>query len=144
MNFLEKIARSWWVLLSFIIFLNGFGFIYISVKYNNKNWLLEGIMYELPWFLYFIVFAYFGTPIGLNPSFLIIVLAVLLLFVSVIRSIWVAVKLADVYDNEEKYTIQSTDLNKQKVNQENDNSKTTVGCCLCLIVIFIFFLIVVL
>ena len=52
MNLTEKIKNSWWVILSFIIFLNGLGFMYIGFKHNNRNWILEGITYEFPWFFY--------------------------------------------------------------------------------------------
>lgn len=143
MNTLEKIKRSWWVLLSFIFFLNGFGFIYIGSKHSNRNWILEGIIYELPWFLYFIIYRIYGAPVGMNTTGTFIFLAVVLMFVSIIRSVWVAVKLGDVYDNEEKYTIQSTVLTKQNVKKTND-SNSSIGCCLCIIVIFIVFMIMIL
>ena len=142
MNVLGKIKRSWWVLLSFIMFINGFGFIYIAIKYNNKNWLLEGIIYEVPWFLYLLYVAIFGVPLlKINPASGMAVIAILLLFVSIIRSVWVAVKLADVYDNEEKYTIQTTQLTK-KTNKATDSKKSTIGCCVCIIVLFIIFAII--
>lgn len=140
MNTIDKIIRSWWVIISLIFFLNGFGFIYIGSKHNNRNWILEGIIYEIPWFLYFIIFGIYGTPAGFNVTATFIVLALILQFISIIRSIWVAVKLADVYDNEEKYTIQPTLITKQ-TNKKNDDSNTTAGCCLCLAIIFIIFLI---
>ena len=141
MNTIEKIKRSWWVLLSFIIFLNGFGFIYIGSKHNNRNWILEGAIYELPWVLYFIIFGIYGTPVGLNVTGMFVFMAVMLMFISIIRSVWVAVKLADVYENEEKYTIHTTALTKQTKKAEDD-SKSTMGCCLCLIIIFILFMII--
>ena len=53
-------------------------------------------------------------------------------------------KLADVYDNMEKYTIQSTVLDNHKKGEDKDNPLTNFGCCLCIIVIFIVFLIVLL
>ena len=143
MNTLEKIKRSWWVILSFIMFLNGFGFIYIGSKHNNRNWILEGIIYELPWFIYFIMYGLYGTPMGFNVTGTFVFISVMMLLVSIIRSVWVAVKLADVYDNEEKYTIQSTVLTKQS-QKKNDNSKTNIGCCLCILVIFFIFMIIVL
>ncbi len=146
MNVFEKITRSWWVLLSFILFINGTGFLYIGSKHNNRNWIMEGIAYEIPWILYFAYFAMFGNP-NLNffiPSSLILLWAMILLFVSIVRSVWVAVKLADVYDNMEKYTIQSTVLDNHKNGENKDNPLTNLGCCLCIIVIFIVFLIVVL
>jgi hypothetical protein len=141
MNTIEKVKRSWWVIISFIMFLNGFGFIYIGSKHNNRNWILEGIIYELPWFFYFVVYAIYGDPIGFNVTGTFVAIAMMLLFISIIRSVWVAVKLADVYDNEEKYTIQSTVLTKQTQNQDDD-SKSTMGCCLCIILIFIIFMII--
>ena len=146
MNIFEKIRRSWWVILSFIIFINGTGFLYIGSKHNNRNWIIEGIAYEIPWLLYFVYFGIFGQPTlnFLIPSSIILLLAIMLLFVSVVRSVWVAVKLADVYDNMEKYTVQSTVLDTRKKKEENENFKATLGCCLCIIVIFIMFVIVVL
>lgn len=144
MNVLEKIKRSWWVILSFIIFLNGFGFIYIAVRENNRNWLIEGIIYELPWFIFLIFGGIYGIPLfGLTPAHLIFLLALLLLFVSIIRSIWVAVKLGDVYDNEEKYTIKATEL-KRPADPDSDNPMAQMGCCVCIIAIFIMFMIAVL
>lgn len=146
MNIFEKIKKSWWVILSFIMFLNGFGFIYIAVKYNNKNWLLEGVMYELPWFLYFVFYALFGAPsvMPINQSMLILLLAVLLLFVGIIRSVWVAIKLADVYENEEKYTISSTSLNNSGKSPKPDDSKGNLACCACIVLIFLIFVVVIL
>ena len=146
MNIFEKIKRSWWVILSFVAFLNGTGFIYIGTKHNNKNWILEGIAYEIPWFLYFVYFAIFGNPNldFLIPSSLILLLALIAMFVSIVRSVWVAVKLIDVYDNVEKYTIQSTVLDNKGNAKENKNLPADIGCCLCIIAIFFIFLIIVL
>ena len=141
MNIIEKIKKSWWVILSFIFFLNGFGFVYIGFKHSNRNWLIEGIMYEIPWLFYFIFYGIFGTPIqpGLNPTYVIVIIAVMLLFVSIIRSIWVAVKLVDVYENNEKYTIKSTELNNVNNVSDNVNFTGKMGCCICVIVIFLLF-----
>lgn len=141
MNTLEKITRSWWVILSFIPFLNGFGFIYIGARHDNKNWILEGVIYELPWFLYFIIFQIYGVPVGFNVTGTFIFVSLVLLFISIIRSVWVAVKLADVYDNEEKYTIQSTVMKKPTDRKSNDPN-STAGCCLCILVIFILFMLI--
>ena len=135
MNLTEKIKKSWWVILSVIPFLNGFGFIYIGFKLNNKNWILEGVAYEFPWFFYFVIFAIYGASF---PSSSIIAIALLLMLVSIIRSIWVAIKLVDVYENNEKYTIKQTNLNHQQTSQNNDNS-SSLGCCFCLLCIFIIF-----
>ncbi len=138
MNLVEKIKNSWWVILSLIIFLNGLGFIYIGFKHNNRNWILEGITYEFPWFFYFIIFAVYGVSV---PSTLIITFAVILMLISIIRSVWVAIKLADVYDNNEKYTIKQTNLNRSANAKNNDSPN--IGCCFYLICIFIIFAIII-
>ena len=105
MNFIVKIVKSWWVILSFIMFLNGIGFIYIGTKHSNHNWIIEGIIYEIPWFFFAIFLAIYGIPtiFSPNPSTAIILFAVLLMFVSIIRSFWLAIKLANLYDTNEMY-----------------------------------------
>lgn len=140
MKLSEKIKNSWWVILSFIPFINGLGFLYIGFRHDNKNWVIEGITYEFPWFFYFIVFAFYGRSI---PSTLIVTFAVILMLVCLIRSVWVAVKLSDVYENNEKYTIKQTNLN-QKANTSNKNGLSTFGCCVCIVCIFIIAMIVIL
>ena len=139
MNLAEKIKNSWWVILSFVMFLNGLGFMYIGFKHNNRNWVLEGITYELPWFFYFIIFAIYGQSI---PTSLIISFSLILMLISVIRSVWVAIKLAEVYGNNEKYTIRQTNLNHSVKNQ-NGNGSHHVGCCFCMICIFIIFALII-
>lgn len=138
MNTLEKIKRSWWVVISFIMFLNGFGFVYIGFKHSNRNWVLEGITYEIPWFMYFIVYAaYHADKVSMSdPTALILSFAIILMLISVVRSFWVAIKLADVYDYNEKYTIKQTNLNPSKDTQTNKGSSTKFVCCICALCIF--------
>ena len=50
-NTLEKIFL---IIVSFIPFLNGMTFVYMGSKESNKNWIIEGLVYELPWFLQFL------------------------------------------------------------------------------------------
>lgn len=135
MNIIEKIKRSWWIILSFIIFLNGFGFVYVGFNRNNKYWVLEGIIYEIPWVLSLI---YAGNDLILEK---LIIFALIVLLISIVRSIWVAVKLADVYDNEEKYTIRPTVVNNYDEPNQNNNFLSDVGCCLCIIAIFMIFVV---
>ena len=144
MNTIEKIKKSWWVILSFIMGINGIGFIYIGLKHSNKNWLLEGVMYEVPWFFYFILYAIYGIPnSSINPAGVIAIFALILLFVSIIRSIWVAIKLADVYDNYEKYAMNPVELNNHKVKPDKGKRSDVPACCLCLALIFVIFAIMV-
>ena len=50
----SKIVKSLWVLLAFIPVINGLGFAYIGAKEFNGNWIIEGLIYEIPWFLLFL------------------------------------------------------------------------------------------
>lgn len=129
MNALEKIKRSWWVIFSPIILFNGLGFIFIGAIHDNKNWILEGVIYELPW-VFGIIFSDFDGIIDVYVA-----IAMILLLVSIVRSVWVAIKLADVYDNEDKYSIQSTALNSS--NHDKNDFPTTLACVSCLVLIFI-------
>ncbi len=131
MNALEKIKRSWWVIFSVIIVFNGLGFIYIGAIHDNRNWILEGVIYEIPW-VFGIILSDFEPILDVYVA-----IAMILMLVSIVRSVWVAIKLADVYDNEEKYAIQSTALNNPNVNQDSSEFPTTVACVSCLVLIFV-------
>ena len=130
MNALEKIKRSWWVIFSVIILFNGLGFIYIGAIHDNRNWILEGVIYEIPW-VFGIILSDFEPILDVYVA-----IAMILMLVSIVRSVWVAIKLADVYDNEEKYAIQASALNSS-VGQENSEFPTTIACVSCLVLIFV-------
>jgi len=140
MNIVDKVIKLWWVILSFIIFINGFGFIYTGLKHDNRNWVIEGIIYEIPWFFFIIYVMIFGSNIfGVDPGDYVLLFALVLLIVSIIRSIWLAIKLWDVYDNNDKYAQNPTELaNPNKVKENNKLSSTPV-CCLCIAIIFFIF-----
>lgn len=133
MNIVEKIKKSWWVIISVIPFFNGFGFVYIGLKNNNRYWVLEGVMYEIPW-LFSIILADNDAVLNVMTS-----VASVVMLVSIIRAIWLAIKLADVYDNEDKYTVRPTAINNHNKPQQKDSSSSSFICCLCLIVIFVAF-----
>lgn len=131
MNALEKIKRSWWVIFSVIILFNGLGFIYIGAIHDNRNWIFEGIIYELPW-VFGIIFADIDPVLSVYVA-----IAMILMLVSIVRSVWVAIKLADVYDNQEKYAVQSATVNNSGNPQENSDFPTTIACMSCLLLIFV-------
>ncbi len=136
----EKIVKSLWVLLSFILFLNGFAFIYVGTRHRYKNWIIEGIIYEIPWFFYFLYFAIYQTnPVGFDSIDLILSIAFLLYFICIIRSFWVASKLWNVYDNNEKYTYNPVELKNPNESRPKDDSSAGPLCCLCIAIIFIIF-----
>lgn len=131
MDALEKIKRFWWVIFSVIIIFNGFGFIYIGAIHRNWNWILEGVAYEIPW-VFGIIFADFDSLITVYVA-----MSMILMLVSIVRSVWVAIKLNDVYENEEKYALQAASQNNPNIAQENSDFPTTLACVSCLVLIFI-------
>ena len=54
---IEKSFRSYWVILSFIMFLNGLGLIFVGFRRNVQRWVLEGAFFEFLWILYIVLFA---------------------------------------------------------------------------------------
>lgn len=41
-----KIKNSIWIIFSFIVFLNGIGFVYIGYKTSNKKWIKKRIVHK--------------------------------------------------------------------------------------------------
>lgn len=143
MNVFEKLIKSWWVILSFICFLNGFGFVYIGSRHSNQNWIIEGVIYEIPWFFYIIYLIIYGFNLfKLNPADYVFFIALLLQLICIVRSVWVAIKLWDVYDNNDKYAQNPIELKNPNKSQHNDNPSIYSTCCLCLAVIFFIFAII--
>jgi hypothetical protein len=139
----QKLLKSWWVILSFILFINGFGFIYIGKKHYNRNWIIEGVIYEIPWFFYVIYHSIYGfIPNGYNQVDYILAFTMILMLISIVRSFWVAIKLWDVYDNFDKYAHNPIELtNPNKANETQNNSNGPI-CCLCIAIIFFIFAII--
>lgn len=91
MNLFEKLKKSWWILFSFIPYLNGLGFIFLGTKTHNADWVLEGVIYEIPWIFVLI-------NLSNEPTVSIMVLiAVLIWFISIIRSFWVGILFFNSY-----------------------------------------------
>lgn len=100
MNIMEIIIKSLWVIPSFFTFINGLGFIYMGYITNNRYWLLEGVIYELPWLL-ILLFTVLAPDI---ISFIYLGLfATVLQIVSIIRSFWVDYKYIKFLHSNEKY-----------------------------------------
>ena len=94
---------------------------------------MEGVAYHVPWLFCFLYSNY--DPV-FNPC---LAIAVVLMLVSIVRSFWVASKLADVYDNEEKYSVRPTVIRNHVNPQDNGGSSAHLTCCVCIVVIFILF-----
>ena len=78
---LEKIFL---IIVSFIPFLNGMTFIYMGSKESNKNWIIEGLVYELPWFLQFL----FAFNEGISTT--IASFGILFMLICLLRTLYVS------------------------------------------------------
>lgn len=78
---LEKIFL---IIVSFIPFLNGMTFVYMGSKESNKNWIIEGLVYELPWFLQFL----FAFNEGISTT--IASFGILFMFICLLRTLYVS------------------------------------------------------
>jgi hypothetical protein len=133
----EKIKKSWWVIFPFTFLFPGLGFIYIGLKASNRNWILEGITYELPWFFYFLASAKFSFDVMSGYYVWIILLVV---FIALIRSIMVAIKLLDVYEKGEPVAeVYSTPGSRSIPKPGSDEDNNWKTCCACIVFIFIIF-----
>ena len=140
MNIFEKIKKSWWVLFPFTFLFPGFGFIYIGLKASNKNWIIEGITYQIPWLFYLIASAMFTSGVMLPYYIWLLILAV---FIALIRSIMVALKLMEVYEkNDVPQMSATTSGNSAASSNIKDNDSNWPACCACLVFIFIIFAII--
>ena len=100
MNIIDMITKSLWVIPSFFVFINGLGFIYMGYITNNRYWLLEGAIYELPWLLILILTVLAPDLVSLLYLGL---YASALQLVSIIRSLWVDYKYIKFLHGNEKY-----------------------------------------
>ncbi len=141
MNTFEKIKKSWWVLFPLTFIFPGFGFIYIGLKASNKNWIIEGITYEIPWLFYFIACSMFPARIMVLYYIWLLLLAA---FIALVRSIMVALKLIEVYEKNDTPQISATTVSSGSTTNANnkDNDSKWANCCGCLILIFIIFAII--
>ena len=50
----STLEKTFLILLSFFPFINGMTFVYMGSKESNFRWIIEGLVYEIPWFLQFL------------------------------------------------------------------------------------------
>lgn len=145
MNAFDKIKRSWWVIFPFTQIFSGVGFIYMGLKSSNRNWILEGVTYELPLFLFILASAIYPSRIMILYYVGIILLAAV---IALIRSIMVAVRLFDVYEMEDSRRVNATVVSTPDgsrhsgvVNKVKEKSNFE-ECCCCVLLIFIIFAVI--
>lgn len=90
--------------MAFIPFLNGLGFTYIGAKEFKMEWIKEGLIYEIPWFLGFV----FVENESLETLF--IALGLLGMLVAIVRSFVVYSKHKDILIDDDEES--QFDINK--------------------------------
>lgn len=83
----NSLEKTLFVLISFIPIINGLGFVYAGAKRLNNKWIIEGLIYEIPWFILFLFLPHddIGTTLAM--------IGWIVLAVGVIRSFFVLGKI---------------------------------------------------
>lgn len=106
-----KIINLFWILLTFIPFFNGLGFIYAGWRVNETKWIDEGIFYMIP-------FIFLSFTIINN---IIIYSALLLLIIGIIRAFMIVKpflkKLEEKNSNVIDYSIHYQGYQNKKINR---------------------------
>ncbi|RAP54752.1 MAG: hypothetical protein BZ137_00585 [Methanosphaera sp. rholeuAM130] len=107
-----KIVNLLWVIFSFIFLVNGVGIIYAGNKVKNRNWLIEGIIYQLfPTALILLLIIYPDESIGVTLSGIYLITWA----ICIIRTFFIANK----YLNYLKLENSNNNYNQQ-MNQNNN------------------------
>ena len=90
----NKITNSLWIIFSFLITINGIGFVYIGSKTSNPKWVKEGIIYEIPWIIVILIVGLNPTATTIDPGIQalatpFIIISIILMIISIVRSILV-------------------------------------------------------
>lgn len=102
----ERIINNLWILVSFIPIVNGFGIYYIGAKTSNESLMKEGLVYEVPWILMFILSGLTNPANQSGPVTILIGFLALIAIFGIIVSIVRAVLLSPRYEKileEKKY-----------------------------------------
>jgi len=75
----NKLFNLYWMIFSFIPFINGFGIFLAGKKTSKRSWIFEGLLYEIPVIMHFL----------LIPSALTFSLVFLSVIVSIVRSVMI-------------------------------------------------------
>ena len=93
-SLINRIKSHLWIIISIIPYLNGIGFVYIGSKTSINKWIIEGCIYEIPWIILIILY-----PIQPLISVIFIILGIISIILSLIRSIKVNSKYQSILDS---------------------------------------------
>ena len=128
---MSSVRKYLWAILSFIPLINGVGFIHLGNKFNNTNWIIEGVIYEIPW-----IFAIFVA--NKDPM---IKFAYVMYTIGILRTIWVLTKYPDERIEAKNLNDKLNEI-KSNISDGDDNKCTCCyGMSVLMVIMFILFVI---
>lgn len=115
-----KLVNLFWVLFSFIFLLNGIGIIYAGWKSDNRNWLMEGIVYQIfPTALLLLAMINPNSSVGVTLAGIYI----LTWIVCIIRTFFIAGKYLNYMRNKNGNLYNSQQPNSYNYQRQFNNQK---------------------
>lgn len=107
-----KVVNLLWVIFSFIFVLNGLGIIYAAKKVDNRNWLIEGIIYQAIAIMLLLLAGFNVSSIGVAFT----LFYLLSWLICIIRTPFIAKKYLEILRLKN-----NSNMNYQQTNQDNQN-----------------------
>jgi DNA uptake protein ComE-like DNA-binding protein len=107
-----KVVNLLWVIFSFIFVLNGLGIIYAAKKVDNRNWLIEGIIYQAIAIMLLLLAGFNVSSIGVAFT----LFYLLSWLICIIRTPFIAKKYLEILRLKN-----NSNMNYQQTNQYNQN-----------------------
>ena len=98
----STLEKTFLILLSFFPFINGMTFVYMGSKESNFKWIIEGLVYEIPWFLQFL----FAENDDLATTFA--GFGLLFMFICLLRTLYVSFTYKKEFDTNSRPMIKKS------------------------------------
>ena len=132
---MSSVRKYLWAIPSFIPLINGVGFIHLGNKFNNTNWIIEGIIYEIPW-----IFAIFVA--NKDPMFK---FAYVMYTIGILRTFWILAKYPDEYVEIKKLNDKLNNVKDNVTGKTSQDDSNGCSCCygmsILIVILFIIFVI---
>lgn len=127
-TFRWKITHLWWIIISFIFLINGFGLLYAGFNADERLWKMEGTIYEIIVLLFILSV---GIQANSNLSSFITGIYLLSWIISIIRSFMIRNQYLekirrDKYQNS-RYSYKSIQDNPIKESDRKNNTHQTIN-----------------
>lgn len=99
----KRIINNLWILVAFIPLVNGMGIVYVGAKTSNRQWIEEGLIYEIPGILMFLTLGIINPTnysLGMILGPVILLLVLVSIVISIIRSVMIRSKYKRMRENE--------------------------------------------